>query len=81
MVPDVPLNNVQSFHERKANRNDENAFNNSINDDVISDAADQPDNDEMILMADDIKHLHSNVIAKRIVHTSNQLYRVLIKNW
>ena len=79
VVPDVPLNNVQSFHERRANRNDENASNNSINDDVTSDAADQPDNDEMILMADDIKHLLSNVIAKRIVHTSNQLYRVLIK--
>ena len=54
-----------------------------MNSDVTSDIAEAMSldvhNDEMILVVDDIKHLLSDAIANRIVQTSNQLYRVILK--
>ena len=37
---------------------------------------DLEDND-MLIIANDIQHLLSDPIAKKLVHTSNQIYRVL----
>ena len=83
IVPDVPLTMEKLVYKRNANSNNTKLFNNSMNSDVPSDIAEAMlldlHNDEMILMADDIKHLLSEAIANRIVHMSNQLYRVIVK--
>ena len=83
VVPDVQLTRDKSVNKRNANSNNTKLFIHSMNSDVTSDIAEAMSldvhNDEMILVVDDIKHLLSDAIANRIVQTSNQLYRVILK--
>ena len=81
VVPCVPMDVDQSEKQKTANKDSEESLNDSVTAEVATEkdssmSLDLEDNDVLII-ADDIQHLLSDPIAKKLVHTSNQKYRVL----
>lgn len=85
VVPHVPLDVHQSERHETAKKDNESFLNDSTNTEVpakraaeaVSSVTLDLENDDIIIMADDITHLLSDSIGKKIVHSSNQIYRVL----
>ena len=81
VVPCVPMDVDQSEKQKTANKDSEESLNDSVTAEMATEkdssmSLDLEDND-MLIIADDIQHLLSDPIAKKLVHTSNQIYRVL----
>ncbi|PFX11080.1 hypothetical protein AWC38_SpisGene25459, partial [Stylophora pistillata] len=85
VVPDVPLENDQAANDKTTKTNDDNLLNDlvksnaTINAEKVSPVSWFQQDDELILMADDISHLLSDAVAKRILNITNQLYSLLEK--
>ena len=85
VVPHVPLDVHQSERHETAKKDNENSLNDSTNKEVpaktaaevVSSVTLDLENDDIIIMADDKTHLLSDSIGKKILHSSNQIYRVL----
>lgn len=82
VAPHVPLDVQQLERHETAKKDNENSLNDSTKKEVpaktaVSSVTLDLENDDIIIMADDITHLLSDSIGKKLVHSSNQIYRVL----
>lgn len=83
VVPHVPLDVHQLERHETAKKDNENSLNDSTKKEVpaktsVSSVTLELENDYIIIMVpDDITHLLSDSIGKKLVHSSNQIYRVL----
>ena len=82
VAPHVPLYVHQLERHETAKKDNETSLNDSTKKQVpakteVSSVTLDLENDDIIIMADDITHLLSDSIGKKLVHSSHQIYSVL----